>query len=90
VLLASPAGDRLWGVAEWLEASPRRRVWAFGVLGMCWGIVAYVMLMLLPGVREFVALLFGRAYPVVVAILVIGFGVFLGLVFAQMRGRVER
>jgi hypothetical protein len=89
VLLAS-VGDRLSeGVIEWFDRDPRRRVWASGVVGAFWGTVVYVMLVLLPGVRELAALLFGDAYPVVLAILVIGFGVFLGMVFGRMQHDVS-
>jgi hypothetical protein len=89
VLLAS-VGDRLSEeIIEWFDRDPRRRVWVSGVVGAVWGTVGYVMLVLLPGVRELAALLFGEAYPVVLAILVIGFGVFLGMVFGRMQHDVS-
>lgn len=88
MLLATPVGGRLSRtVVEWLDSDPRRRVWISGVVGGLGGSVVYVLFMLLPGVPTFLSLLFGPspAYQIVVAILLIGFGVFLGMLFAQMR-----
>lgn len=65
-----------------------RRTLGFGVLGGVWGSLLFVMLVLVGGIRTLFRSLFGAAYPVVLAVLALGFGVFVGLAFAELDGEV--